>query len=508
MPTRRCLALFLSLFIASFSFAQKQELEYENSISVSQLFQRIQQAPGDTAYISNLNIVADPATDSRYLTDVRGEENWDSISANFDSIIIDKTVFIYNVHFAQRTVLPKIHFKGMLHLEGISVYGDLFFRGCEFDYIQYGHIMDAYFFGFDRCKFLNGLNWEKMQPVNFSLDNCTVKGHVFSMYNVDEPLMMTVRQTRFETDQVFVYSEKQGKATFYKCRFENPKARVGFLVGNNATLSALELIRDTFNMPATFNDLSIKELFQVNHCQFNNRVALKGVNIPEGNTSLPWPQLAGNKLTQQFSRDSFFNGKMAYAAKYDDAYLDLLKNYSQLLRAYKNNGDSDSYNACYTEMKDMATRKAAFHFRQNPNTSTFFTLYLNRFLKVFCDYGTNPVKALIFSMYVILSFGLLYFLFPSDGTALWQPPGWRFWRKTERQAWMSEIRNRLTMSKLRRGLVQFVNAVALSMNAFVTLGYGDMPARGVARYLAVLEGLMGWFLLSIFSASLISQILQ
>ncbi|MCU0348852.1 MAG: ion channel, partial [Saprospiraceae bacterium] len=281
-----------------------------------------------------------------------------------------------------------------------------------------------------------------------------------------------------------------------------------FLVGNNSTLNTLELIRDTFNMPATFNDLSIKELFQVNHCLFNDRVALKGVNIPEGNTSLPWPQLAGNKLTQQFSRDSFFNGKMDYADTYDDAYLDLLKNYSQLLRAYKNNGDSESYNACYTEMKDMVTRKAAFNFQQNPNTSTFFTLYLNRFLKTFCDYGTNPVKALIFSMYVILVFGLLYFVFPSDGTALWQPPGWRFWRKTERQAWMAELRNRLTMSKLRRGLVQFVNAVALSMNAFVTLGYGDMPARGVARYLAVLEGLTGWFLLSIFSASLISQILQ
>jgi hypothetical protein len=53
-----------------------------------------------------------------------------------------------------------------------------------------------------------------------------------------------------------------------------------------------------------------------------------------------------------------------------------------------------------------------------------------------------------------------------------------------------------------------LESMALSMNAFVTLGYGDMPAKGVARYLAVVEGLTGWFLLSIFSASLISQILQ
>lgn len=509
MPTiRRCiLPLIILLNCSITTFAQEQKLEYENSITVTQLFQRVQQSPGDTVYISNLNIVADPATDSRYLTDVRGEENWDSISANFDSIIIDKTVFIHNVHFAQRTVLPKIHFKRMLHLEKISVYGDLYFRGCVFNYIQYGHIMEAYYFGYDHCEFRGGLAWEKMNSVSCTVKNCLVKGN-FSMYNVDKELMLTVRNSSFETEETYIYSEKSGKVTFYKCRFEASSPKADFYVGNNSIFSAIEFIRDTFNMDVFFNDLSVKELFQINHCQFNRRVMLKGVNIPEGNTSLPWPQLAGNKLTQQYSRDSFFNGKMDYTAKYDDAYLDLLKNYSQLLRAYKNNGDSESYNACYTEMKDMVTCKAAFNFQQTPNTSTFFTLYLNRFLKTFCDYGTNPVKALIFSMYVILIFGLLYFVFPSDGTALWQPPGWRFWRKTERQAWMAELRNRMTMSKLRRVLVQFVNAVALSMNAFVTLGYGDMPARGVARYLAVLEGLMGWFLLSIFSASLISQILQ
>ena len=53
-----------------------------------------------------------------------------------------------------------------------------------------------------------------------------------------------------------------------------------------------------------------------------------------------------------------------------------------------------------------------------------------------------------------------------------------------------------------------LNALALSLNAFVTLGYGEIEAKGVARYFCVLEGIVGWFLLSIFSVSLISQILQ
>lgn len=56
--------------------------------------------------------------------------------------------------------------------------------------------------------------------------------------------------------------------------------------------------------------------------------------------------------------------------------------------------------------------------------------------------------------------------------------------------------------------MRVLNAMALSLNAFVTLGYGEIEAKGVARYFCVLEGIVGWFLLSIFSVSLISQILQ
>jgi len=57
------------------------------------------------------------------------------------------------------------------------------------------------------------------------------------------------------------------------------------------------------------------------------------------------------------------------------------------------------------------------------------------------------------------------------------------------------------------GLRSF-NAFFLSINTFSTLGFGDIPVKGISRYIAILEGFLGWFLLSIFSVSLISQILQ
>lgn len=52
-----------------------------------------------------------------------------------------------------------------------------------------------------------------------------------------------------------------------------------------------------------------------------------------------------------------------------------------------------------------------------------------------------------------------------------------------------------------------LNAFALSLNSLTTLGYGGIAARGLARYLVVIEGLIGWFLLTIFSVSLIGQVL-
>jgi hypothetical protein len=56
-------------------------------------------------------------------------------------------------------------------------------------------------------------------------------------------------------------------------------------------------------------------------------------------------------------------------------------------------------------------------------------------------------------------------------------------------------------------VIRLLNSVVLSINTFSTLGFGDIPVKGIMKYMAILEGFLGWFLLSIFSVSLISQIL-
>jgi hypothetical protein len=56
--------------------------------------------------------------------------------------------------------------------------------------------------------------------------------------------------------------------------------------------------------------------------------------------------------------------------------------------------------------------------------------------------------------------------------------------------------------------IRIFDAFTMSLNSFSTLGYGDLPRSEGMRYLSIIEGFLGWFLLSIFSVSLISQIIQ
>ncbi len=82
-----------------------------------------------------------------------------------------------------------------------------------------------------------------------------------------------------------------------------------------------------------------------------------------------------------------------------------------------------------------------------------------------------------------------------------------------------------TLGKLRSGVlilligiffiiyvtvVKFLNSFVLSINSFFVIGFGALPEEeeGIAMYLSIIEGIIGWFLLTIFTITLLSQVLQ
>jgi hypothetical protein len=59
-------------------------------------------------------------------------------------------------------------------------------------------------------------------------------------------------------------------------------------------------------------------------------------------------------------------------------------------------------------------------------------------------------------------------------------------------------------------VVKFVNSLILSVNSFMMIGYGGLPDEGewFAMSISIIEGVIGWFLLTIFTITLLSQVLQ
>ncbi|MCC6410361.1 MAG: two pore domain potassium channel family protein [Saprospiraceae bacterium] len=181
-------------------------------------------------------------------------------------------------------------------------------------------------------------------------------------------------------------------------------------------------------------------------------------------------------------------------------YLRLNKN---LYDFFKETGDLSSANQTYVRIKEIESTKLKFLFYSKPNFKNLFSLKLNQLLKFYTNYGTDPARAIVISIYIILFFGIFYFFFPSD------------WDITSKARLIRNFKDFTKKNKKGRGksfikllkafTISILNAVTLSLNAFTTLGFGNIPTHGLARYVCILQGFIGWFLLSIFTVALINQ---
>ncbi|MCS6820510.1 MAG: potassium channel family protein [Microscillaceae bacterium] len=383
-----------------------------------------------------------------------------------------------------------------------------------------------------------------------------------------------------------VITESKFRSRYNGCKFE--------IIGG---FSSFEMNKNSIseNLPLDLNGTRMDGKMEISENKLSY-IALNECLMPDNPSNLifTWEQLAGFKLCT-FRNIDEPSGQILYQAQTQEElanwkdYEGLIKSYSILLMIYRGRGDIESANACYVESKKIKTRRLKYLFNQNPTLDSYLRYQVSEFLEYFCDYGTNPVKSVIYAAEVIFYFSIIYFFLPSRidnlytrrvmaklsglmqyfsenhtlaqrykrrkmiafqqleqfdkqiRSSLNQAPAFLYFLakplyKTlfvyhQFNLWLLDKiaptpgewatlpkRKKWYIGSLVMGyfvyflviglLTRLLNAIALSINAFMTLGYGEIVAKGIARYLAVAEGFIGWFLLSIFSASLISQLLQ
>lgn len=183
----------------------------------------------------------------------------------------------------------------------------------------------------------------------------------------------------------------------------------------------------------------------------------------------------------------------------------IMKSYYHLQRVFKDNGDISSTNYWYSKMQDVESIWLQYQMRSDKSMSLAFRYYLNRLMKVYTSHGTDPGKAVAMSVWIILGFSLIYLFFPSEWDRESKTKLLQDFRKFVRKNDHGYIKPFIHV--LAGFIISVVNALTLSLNSFITLGFGRIPTSGLARYLCIFQGFVGWFLLSLFTVSLINQVL-
>lgn len=234
---------------------------------------------------------------------------------------------------------------------------------------------------------------------------------------------------------------------------------------------------------------------------FNKKLALD-LNEIKNTSYLSLSSL--KKLDFGILEGDFYKASTPDEIKNEYLYKKLIFTYKLLYDHFKEVGDIASANETYVKIREIENQKLRFLRKMNPSFKNYFDYNLNRLLKFYTNYGTDPARALIVSIYILLGFAVFYFFFPSD---------WDITSKTLLKQKLNDF-----LQKNERGylkpflslclifLISVINSITLSLNAFTTLGFGNIPTKGVARYVCIIQGFLGWFLLSVFTVALFNQV--
>ena len=557
--------LFAILFTLN-TFSQEDTSKWREIPSITDWIEEINNTQDSTYTVKNIKVFIDKNKDSLFIQKAFNRN--DTIKENI-AAIINKPVIIDGLEFDNSFGLPgavyaikNIRFRERVRLNN--------FQGLGFEFTK---------MVFEKNFSIRGSN----RHVYYTFSNCIFKAGIgffdfnngssfnFIRCNIDKSLQIT--RTPGKPD-LYIFNSNVNTLVFASGDAKE-------LVVKNSSIKDVILQGTIIESTAHFVNNKIDE------------IDITGAQLPESNTYISFNQISKKLFVNIYSIDYPDGKKYEVSDTMDfemkEHYDLLIASYTLLLTSYQNIGEQDSYNACYIEMKNIETRRLEYLFTKSPTFKGFFTWKINQFLKVFSAYGTEPARAVIFSMWVILLFAFIYLLFPNSwdshgrkrimnryaffftymnkksgihevylenqkpellefddfknlvdkqgksvpkfftATALplykWAISGTKLsanilkrvdimkgtWSELpkNKRIWKSILLiSAFTVAICYDVLIKMLNALMLSINTFTTLGFGEIPIKGLPRYLAIIQGFIGWFMLTIFSVSLISQLLN
>lgn len=325
------------------------------------------------------------------------------------------------------------------------------------------------------------------------LDHITLDGNTFLTTEGYNEQFVYIQG---DFDGLSIHDNKFGSQLYIEGKVSNQMDFLGNEVNGNLILS--DLILEGKNNEVHWRDLGGFKFAAVTK-------AAEMFTDPNYGHDLSEEQI--DALFRQTSNFAFktYRGNTDEEFEDEDLFQRLISSYYRIYKVFKDNGQINDANQTYVEMKDVQLGQLKYKYKTYGGLENLIQWKLNQLLRFYTDYGTNPSRAIRISIFVVVIFSIFYFFFPSE------------WDTKSKKQLISDYSTLIEKNehgyfkpflRLSGGFfVSLVNAMTLSLNSFVTLGFGSIPTSGLARYICILQGFIGWFLLSVFTASLINQVL-
>ena len=450
-------------------------------------------------------------------------------------LIIRNNILLYEVSF-EYFDFENLHIEGLLGIIDYSDWKDedyiAYILNCDIDYLYLqndqelpakkpelyinDNTLNKLFLGgpLGRMVFVDDNKINRFIGRSVHADNFSI--HYNTFFGIEEELV------QLDSNFLDHFSKNQHIVRIRSAKSEIFHFGHNEVNGSNESLVSFQVTSDELN----FHDNKIKGSLLINYSKAADRfyftntkvsgvVGIHELIFSETYNAVDWNDLDGKlvSLSTEAALERFqdefpydFSAMQTTKQLQDTTASDqLIRTYYNLYRIYKENGNLRYANSSYSQMKDLETNRLKYFYEESGSMKSWFRWKLGQLLKFYTDNGTDPARSLQVSAYLILIFAVFYMFFPSD----WDTKSKKqlvdnlkaFFDKSVKTTRMSVlvIFSALTMTIL--------NAITLSINSFVTLGFGKIPTYGLARYVCIIQGFLGWFLLSLFTVALINQVL-
>lgn len=261
------------------------------------------------------------------------------------------------------------------------------------------------------------------------------------------------------------------------------------------------ITNSTFYQPISFAGSNVG-LVEIYNNKFRDKVSIYRTNFASIENYIPFNQFAEG-FTVGFSSSFYiYNDEGNYIKQNYDKLQDLNK---RMHSVYREKGDIESANAIYIKLKELMADYTLQQYKETGDIEYLIKYQIEKLLKFYTKSGTSPERAILISIYILFGFSIIYLFFPSEWDNQRNKQVIQDYKTLTEKNGAGYLKPFIALSS--NAFIVWLNAFSLSLNAFVTLGFGSIPIKGVGKYICIVQGFMGWFLLSIFTVTLINQVL-